>query len=145
MILASVPILKESEMPTNGSFIMERDHRNDYIFAYDSGHYYDQAGDIFFYWNKPDSFDRFAPQTTASVDETEGIFLDDPNHLILLQQLAYFEAEGWCARRRATKNTEGKKSILSYQVTANWDEKSQKGVSPVVCLQCRCLLHPTSV
>ena len=132
MILASISILKESDLPVDGGFELGR-NIGAHMYAIDlRGDYNDRVGDIFSYWKTPKLQNLSYPQTdaenaSASADECSGIFLDNPHHLVLLQQLAYFEAEGWCKRRHATKNTEGKKSVLSYHINAEWDKQSQKG------------------
>ena len=133
MILASISILKESDMPVDGGFEMDRD-AGTYMYAIDMrGDYNDRVGNIFSYWKmpRPSFMKTDAENALPSADECSGIFLDNPNHLTLLQQLAYFEAEGWCKRRHATKHTEGKKSVLSYHIDAEWDKQSQKGTFAV--------------
>ncbi|CAB9505789.1 regulator of chromatin subfamily A member 3-like 1 [Seminavis robusta] len=131
MILASVAIVKEEDMPTTGTFTTNHKkedcmarHYDD--FAYKNG----CVRDPFNYWAYEDYRWGAGPKE-CSVDETEGIHLKNEYDLILLQQLQHFEAGGFCARKPPTPTTEGTKSILTFDITATLDKTEKTGTFTV--------------
>lgn len=146
MILASIPIVKEADMPKDGRFLtnmMSFSSRAAYAgssyklveqLAYDKKRC-GPCRNRFFYWNfelpEGDHHEDKSKYNLVlvSADETEGIMVEKPEDTVLLQQIAYFEAEGFCRRKWATSPTLEKTSLLSYDIAANWDSKTQTGVS----------------
>jgi len=118
MILASISVVAEKDMPTTGNFDFQADNER-YAVA--------RWGVDLPYWSIDAYF--LLSHDMPSVDETEGVILDNARDLVVLQQLSYFEEEDFCKRRKATECTEGKKSTLSYEITAKWDNDTQQGVS----------------
>lgn len=129
MILASISIVEDqADITDNTSFAVTYSAssylRNDA--PVEEREYSRKNGcSRFSYWDSPKSEDK----TKTSVNETEGIRLTREGDLILFQQLSYFEEEGFCKRVAPTERSEGKKSTLTFGITAKWDPKSMTGVS----------------
>ena len=137
MILQSIPIVKEDDMPIDGSTYL---YPSRYEYSYASTYtnsaadrmYEDHCGpkkDLFQYWLHDDWLHDEEENKVASADETEGIILEKSVDILLFRQLRHFERHGYCARQAPTKTNNGKKSLLSYDITAKWDKENQVGVS----------------
>ena len=125
MILASVSV--QDQLPNDGSFAVT-ENPSQYLAesSAEEMEYNRRIGcSRFSYWQKLPPDDQGKP----SVSESEGIHLTRERDLVLFQQIALFEEEGFCKRIPPTERSEGKKSKLSYSITAKFDRKSMTGVS----------------
>jgi hypothetical protein len=135
MVVASIPIgNKENDMPSTGSFSMDYYVKNSiYQKQLSEREMVKEAvyknrccpqGDKFAYWYDRSS-SAFGP-TQFSVDEAEGIILQNPADLLLLQELGAFECE--------KKNS----GVLGCDIDASWDRDSESGVSCLLLDCCVC-------
>ena len=119
MILDSIPTMDQQHIPKTGAYRCSLAHRSRYEAQKDA--LYEKglaiSRDKFAYWNYKQKDDQ-----QVSVDETEGILLDNPADVVIIRELAAFDSQNLC--HRGTPN-----SILPFNLTANWDTTTRTGVS----------------
>lgn len=123
MILDSIPIVAPQDIPKTGSFYSSLDYsaRRRYVFQTPATQLYETencGGNMFSYWKTSQGADIHS----VSVDETEGILLDNPSDIVIVRELCAFDALRLC-------NGQEDRAVLPYKLKAKWDKESQTGVS----------------